>query len=64
MQTLIRLPEVIRRTGRSRSRIYEDIKAGIFPAPVKIGARAIAFPVEEINQWIASRVAQRDSGNA
>lgn len=61
MQTLIRLPEVVRRTGRSRSRIYDDIKAGTFPAPVKIGARAIAFPLEEINLWIESRMAAREA---
>lgn len=61
MQTLIRLPEVVRRTGRSRSRIYHDIKAGTFPAPVKIGARAIAFPLEEINHWIERRMAAREA---
>jgi prophage regulatory protein len=57
--TLERLPSVIARTGRSRSRIYEDLKAGTFPKPVKIGARAIAWSTAEVDQWIAARMADR-----
>lgn len=61
MQTLIRLPAVIERTGRSRSRIYADIQAGAFPAPVKIGPRAIAFPADEIERWIGDRIKAREA---
>ncbi|MFB0875327.1 MULTISPECIES: helix-turn-helix transcriptional regulator [unclassified Sphingobium] len=61
MQNLIRLPEVIRRTGKSRSRIYEDMARGEFPLPVKIGVRAIAWPVHDIDMWIASRIAAREA---
>ena len=40
---LIRLPEVIRKTGFGRTWIYELIKAGRFPKQVKISERSIAF---------------------
>ena len=41
---LLRLPEVLRRRGRSRSAHYLDIEAGLFPHPVSIGRGSIAWP--------------------
>ena len=54
---LLRLPEVLRRRGRSRSAHYLDIEAGLFPHPVPIGGRAIAWPDYEVNAVNAARVA-------
>ena len=51
---LIRLPEVLERTGYGKAWIYRLINEGKFPAPVKIGVRAIAFIESEINDWIQS----------
>lgn len=39
--TILRRKQVEARTGLSRSTIYERIKAGTFPAPVSIGAKAV-----------------------
>ena len=61
IKTFIRLPEVIRRTGYKRTSIYEKISAGIFPAPIKLGPRAIAWVSEEIEKWMDERVAERDT---
>jgi len=41
-----------------KSRIYELIKSGDFPQPVKLGRR-IAFVESEIDNWIAQRIAER-----
>lgn len=57
---LLRLPEVCRRTGMRRSSIYRDIGTGGFPAPVKLGERASAWPEHEISAWIAERIAARE----
>jgi prophage regulatory protein len=38
----LRLPAVMELVGIKRTVIYERIKAGTFPAPVQIGARAVA----------------------
>lgn len=57
---LLRIREVTARTGRTRSRIYEDVASGKFPRPVKIGGQAIAFVETEIDAWIASKIAARD----
>ncbi len=52
---LIRRPEVQRLTGLSRSSLYEMIAAGKFPAPVRIGPRAVAWRESEIHKWIEAR---------
>ena len=51
-ERILRLPEVIKRTGRSRSSIYSDMSVGEFPNSVKLGARAVGWTESSINQWI------------
>ncbi len=60
---LIRLPEALSRTGLSRSGLYAAVASGSFPRPVKLGpnARAIAWPANEIDAWIADRIAEREA---
>jgi prophage regulatory protein len=68
---LIRLPEVLSRTGYGRTSIYRKMEKGEFPKNLKLGApikdptqfdsRAIAWIEEEIDQWVESRIEERDS---
>ncbi|HAJ3335366.1 DNA-binding protein [Enterobacter cloacae] len=53
---LIRVPEVLRRVGFSRTTMYELIKEGRFPDKVIIGARAVAFVESEIDAWIENTI--------
>ena len=53
-QSLIRLPEVLKRTGFGKAWIYRLSSEGRFPAPVKIGVRAVAFVESEVDEWIQS----------
>jgi len=53
---LLRLKEVRHRVGLQRSAIYLKIKHGEFPAPVHLGARAVAWPSDAIDAWIDSRI--------
>lgn len=53
-ETLIKLPQVIEKTGRGRTTIYTD---PTFPKPIKIGARAVAWVQSEVDAWIAQRIA-------
>ncbi|WP_039907408.1 helix-turn-helix transcriptional regulator [Candidatus Regiella insecticola] len=55
-QTLIRLPEVQRRTGYSKAWIYRLISQHRFPVPVKIGTCAITFIESEVDAWINQRI--------
>ena len=52
---LIRLPEVVRLCGLSRSAVYAMIASEDFPAPVRIGARRVGWRHSEIQRWIETR---------
>jgi prophage regulatory protein len=47
----IRLKEVLAICGKSRSSVYEAIKKGEFPAPIKLQGRSSAWIKSEILQW-------------
>ena len=53
---LIRRPEVEKRTGLSRSSLYDKIRNQEFPAPVSLGASAVAWIESEVNAWIQARI--------
>jgi len=54
--TFIRLPEVKAATGLSKTSLYALIKEKSFPAPVRLGPRAVAWVKSEIRQWAVERV--------
>lgn len=49
---LLRLPEVQRRTGLSRSTLYKWMRAGQFPTPKHFGSRTVAWLEQDVSQWI------------
>lgn len=55
--TILRLPDVLRERGRSRSAHYLDIQQGLFTQPVTIGARAVGWPSDEVSAINAARIA-------
>ncbi len=67
----IRLSEVMSRTGYGRTSIYRKMEEGTFPKCLKLGgpikdhtkfdSRAIAWIEDEIDQWVESRIEERDS---
>ncbi len=56
-RTILRLPAVLKRRGRSRSAHYADIKAGLFVKPVKLGLRASGTPDDEVDALVAATIA-------
>ncbi|MEI7444438.1 MAG: AlpA family transcriptional regulator [Burkholderiales bacterium] len=60
-KSLLSFREVAALTGRSRTSIYADIKAGRFPRPIKTGLRSSRWLAEEVEDWIDQRKAERDS---
>lgn len=56
---VLRLRDVVARTGRSRSMIYAEIKAGTFPQQFPLGVRAVGWLSDEIDKWIAEHARQR-----
>jgi len=61
---ILRLPEVQRRTGLSRSTIYVRLEQGRFPKPVSLGARAVGWIESEVDEWIRERIAESRDGAA
>lgn len=57
VQTLLRLPRVKAETGASRSTIYLRIQQGLWPKPVKLGPRSVAWPASEVAALNAARIA-------
>jgi prophage regulatory protein len=51
---ILRLPAVTSRAGLSRSAIYERIASGTFPAPVRLGPRAVGWRESAISAWLDS----------
>ncbi len=54
---IVRLPEVMARTGLSRSTIYVRVGKGSFPKSVQLGARAVGWIEEEVDEWIRQQIA-------
>lgn len=57
-ERLMRLPEVQRRVGVSKSTIYGWARNGQFPAPVKIGSaeKISAWRASDIEAWLRSQL--------
>ena len=68
---IIRLNEVISRTGYGRTSIYRKMEEGTFPKSLKLGGppldpdtfdcRAIGWIEHEVDQWVESIIEERDS---
>lgn len=59
--SVLRLPEVERRTGLTRPTIYRRAKDGSFPKPIRLGGNSSGWIESEISAWLADRVAARDA---
>ena len=53
---ILRLPNVLDRTGLSRSTVYQRVTEGRFPRPVSVGTRAGGWSETEVEEWIARQI--------
>lgn len=44
----------------SKSQLYNLMKQGSFPRPIKVGGRSVAWPEPEIEAWLQQRMEARD----
>lgn len=58
---IIKLPEVVRRTGLSDASIFRYEKSGKFPKRRNLGGRAIGWLASEVDQWIAAQANTRSN---
>jgi prophage regulatory protein len=55
---IIRLPAVLERVGLKRTAVYDRIKGGEFPKPIKLG-RVSGWVESEIQEWLEKQVNER-----
>lgn len=51
-KTIWRLPEVMARTGLSRSTVYHKISEDEFPHSINLGVRSVGWVSDDVEQWI------------
>ena len=54
-EKLLRRPEVESVTGLSCSTLYDWMKRGEFPQPVKLGTRLVAWRQSDVTAWLEAR---------
>jgi prophage regulatory protein len=57
---VLRLPQVIKKTGLRRSTIYAAIQAGRFPPPIRLGPRSVGWLTGHVESWLRSRADAED----
>lgn len=68
--SILRLPQVSKRTGLSASSIYNKLKQNsrwhdpTFPQQVRLGANAVGWLESEVDAWITSRTANQEAPSA
>jgi prophage regulatory protein len=55
---ILRLPQVIKRTGLSRSSIYLRMTNDEFPGSVSLGGRAVGWLESDVDEWIVEKIEQ------
>ena len=58
---LIRIKEVMERTGLGRSTVYKYMNLGLFPKSVNLTSRAVAWVESEVDAWIQNSIECRDT---
>lgn len=58
---LLRRKQVEHEVGLSRSTIYQRIKEGTFPVPVKLGLRAVGWRAGDIDRFLSDPTGYRSS---
>ena len=51
---LMRHQEVEKVTGLGKSQIYAFMKLNLFPKPVRIGQRSVAWVQSDIDKWVGN----------
>lgn len=49
--TLLRLTDLCKMLGISRSTIYKWVSDGAFPRPLRISERAVRWPMDDVARW-------------
>jgi prophage regulatory protein len=60
--SMLRLPQVCKRTGLNVRAVYREVAAGRLAPPVPITERSVAWVDADVDKWIADRIAANRDG--
>lgn len=60
---VIRLKELMRRLGLSRSSIYALIQKGLLKRPIALGARSVGWLEQDLQDFLVARIKESRSGS-
>lgn len=58
---LLILEAVLARVGLGRSTLYAMVKAGTFPAPIKLSPRCVRWRASDVEAWLDAHSAQAEA---
>jgi prophage regulatory protein len=58
MEKILRVTEVLKLTGLSRTTVWRMIQLDEFPTPVALGRRAVGWRASDVETWISGRPPQ------
>jgi len=61
MSTIIKIKDLPKKVGLSRSSIYRLVRLGQFPTPIKLSERSSGWFESEIDQWLADKATNRNN---
>jgi prophage regulatory protein len=61
---ILRLPDVVLRTGLPRASIYQQMAQGAFPKPIALSVRSRGWIESEVEAWIDERIRARSLTDA
>lgn len=63
-ESLLRLRDVEAKTALRKSKIYQMVKDGDFPAPIALTTKSKAWIGSEVNGWVRDKIAASRQGEA
>ena len=63
MKSFIRIKRVLERVAFAKSKLWQMVKDGEFPQPIKLSSGTTVWIKEEVDAWIEEQIASyRDDG--
>jgi prophage regulatory protein len=62
--TILRRKQVIAKTGLARSTIYDHMRRGTFPKPIRLGDKIVGWIESEVNAWLNDQITKCRQGNS
>jgi prophage regulatory protein len=58
---IMRLKEVIEKTGLAKTTVYSLISQGKFPKQIELGVRSVGWVDTEVDEWLEAKIAHRNA---